>query len=128
MHLLKVGDHVKIRHPNEYADLLQRVRRVRFDIVWVVDVQLHVLHIPHVVHDLELLHQVVSHAVLDLVSTSQVPPHSALKDHYISFDHQEEVTVDLHSEMSLDDGSGQRKVMDLSANKQTSQPFLDFLG
>lgn len=80
MHLLKVRDHVKIGHSNEYADLLERVRSVLFDIVRVGVVQLHVLHVPHVVHDLELLHQVVSHAVLDLVPTSQVSPHSTLQD------------------------------------------------
>lgn len=97
------------------------------DVVGVCIVQLHVLHVSHVVHDLELLHQVVAHSVFNLVTACQVPPDGTLQDHNVALDHEVKVTVNLHPEVALNHRGGQRKVMNFAANNQASQALLHFL-
>jgi len=74
------------------------------------------LHISHIVHDLEFLHQIVLHSFFDHVAASEIPPNTSLDDVHISFYHYEDVTVDLHSEEGLDCGGGHVKAVDFAAD------------
>lgn len=100
--------------------LLDAVWRVRFDQVGVVSVQLNILHISDIVHDLELLHEVGFHSLFDHVSAGKVAPYASLNDDNVLLDHKEYVAINLHTEVGLDVGSRIVEVMKFAADDETS--------
>jgi hypothetical protein len=117
---------MQISNSSEQADLFQSIWSVLLNQVWVLIIELDRFHIPHIIHDLELLHEVILHSFFNHVTACKVPPHSSLDNVNITSDHQENITMDLHSKERLESRSRHIKSMDFSANNQASQAFLKF--
>jgi len=90
-------------------------------------IQLNILHVSNIVHDLEFLHQVILHSFLDHVSSRQESSDAPLKNENILFDHDKDITIDLHSEVRLEVGCCLIEAVDLTSNDQPSKSLLKLL-
>jgi len=127
MHLLHISNNVQVSNSREQANLLQSVGSVRLYQVWILIIELDRFHIPHIIHDLELLHEVVLHSFFNHVATGKIPPHASLDNVDIASDHQENIAMDLHSEKRLNSRRRHIESMNFPTYNQTSQTFLKLL-
>jgi len=79
------------------------VGSMEFNQSWVsvVAKKLKYFHLSHVVHDLKLLHQEDTHPCFYHVTACHIPTDSSLKNHYITFYHNENIPMNFHSKVRL---------------------------
>ncbi len=96
--------------------------------VTIVTKELEMFHLLYVCHHLEFLCEVVTHSLLDAITTSHVSTHASLQNTNVFFNHRKKFSDHSHSEVSLNDAGCLGKHLHSAANNQTSQSFLNFLG
>ena len=101
MHVTEVRDHVLINDSGEKEDLLLRIRRLgphERGSILLVSEEHEALHLPHVLHELILLHQVRSHTRLNHIPSRHITPHGSLQNHGIGLNIVENLLEPAHSE------------------------------
>ena len=104
MHVTQVSNHVLVDNSAEQEDLLRRIWCMLLDHSWValITKEHEAFHLPHVLHALILLHEIVSHSLLDHVSSGHVSTNCTLQDLSVLLDCCEHLTEPSHSEVGLD--------------------------
>lgn len=128
--LRQVRNHMKVDDSLHYLNFLHRIRCMLLDQggVTIVTKELEMFHLLYVRHHLKFLCEVVTHSLLDTVTTGHVPTHSSLQNTNVVFNHLKKFSDHSHPEISLNDAGCLAKHLQSAANNQTSQSFLNFLG
>ena len=131
MHVTEVRDHMLINDSGEKEDLLLRIRRLcphKRGSILLVSEEHEALHLPHVLHELILLHQVRSHARFNHIPSRHVTPNGSLENHGICLNVLENLLKPAHSEDRLDPRGNLVDVVNTATDNQALEPLLDFLG
>ena len=130
MHVAKVCNHVLINDSGEKEDFLLRIRRLGPDkrgCVLLVSKEHEALHLPHVLHELILLHQVRPHALFNHIPSCHVASHGSLKNHGIGLNRIENLLEPTHSEDRLNPRGNLVDVVNTASDNQALEPLLDLL-
>ena len=99
MHITQISDDVLVDDTIEEEDLLGRVGSLLLDKLVLFIVKQHeAFHLTNVLHDLILLHQVISHALLNHVTSGHVPSDGSLKHHRVRLDSHKDLSEPAHTE------------------------------
>ena len=103
MHIAQVGDDMLIDYSAEQKDLFHRVWSLLLDQrrVGFVAEEDETLHLTNVLHALILLHQVVSHSLLDHVTSSHISSNGSLQHHSVALDSVEYLAEPSTSKVGL---------------------------
>ena len=119
-----------VTNPAEKEDLFDGVWCVVLDQALVCSFfpeKLEILHLTHVVHDLELMGQIRFHSFLYHISASHVPPNRTLKNKGILLDHQEDLAMPPHPQNSLNLRSRLVDDLDSPADEEPLETLLNLL-
>ena len=99
MHITQICNDVLIDDTIEKEDLFGRVGSLLLDKLVLLIIEQHeTFHLTNILHDLVLLHQVVSHAFLDHVTSGHVPPDGSLKHHRVRLNSHKDLSEPAHTE------------------------------
>ena len=127
MHVAQVSNYMLVYYPLKEEYLLHRVRSLLPDqaVVLSVTKKHKALHFSNIFHDLVFLEQVLSHALLDHISTSHVASNGSLQDHSVGFNRVEHLTEPAHTEIRLHARSNLMDIVDSATHNQALETLLN---